>query len=83
MNFDQELGDSLWKRRGRHLGGGPDVRGYGVSVHEIEFAILQILTQFLGWFEDIKCLKAYSDQNVLLFAAAADLSLRGAGNKDQ
>lgn len=29
-----------------------------------------------GWLEDTKSLKAYGDQNVLLIAAAADLSAR-------
>lgn len=32
------------------------------------------------WLEDIKSLKDYGDQNVLLIAAAADLSARRKGN---
>lgn len=36
-----------------------------------------------GWLEDIKSLKNYGDQNVLLIAAAADLSAHRKETKDQ
>ncbi len=53
-NQDADVAQSLWERRGRHLGGGLDKRGYGVSVFDIEYEDCESCGEEAGFLVNLK-----------------------------